>query len=187
MADVGVLVPTSNAGGHLVGIRKGNKLATFAWILLMIGKSERQWTPHCRSSRHLCPVVVLDILCCVLIPPFLLWSCLPLLLSAVWHHHAAVSTSIKEPLPSTVGLSACVFERGVNMEQKECYKPPMTHIHCLPLHEDGWFIWPMQNYTHTHTTSHLWDGCIPRLPAVPAAFDDVFKQLIHSLSSMLFF
>lgn len=77
MAQVGVVVPTCNAVGHPVRTNKGNALAAWIWSLLVIRRSGRQWTSHGRSSRHLCPVVVLDILSCVLIPPSPLWSCLP--------------------------------------------------------------------------------------------------------------
>lgn len=154
MAEVGLVVPVCHAGGHLVRIRGVNALAARPGFLGLIRWSGRQWTSHIRSSRHLCPVVVLDILSCVFIPPSFLWSCLPPLLSAVWHHHAAVSTSIKEPLGRTVYLSVCAFERSVNMEHEECCNPPAPCIHCSPLPADGWFIRPILNYTHTYTHPH---------------------------------
>lgn len=154
-------------------------------------RSGRQWTSHSRSSRHLCPVVVLDILSCVFIPPSFLWSCLPPLLSAVWHHHAAVSTSIKEPLGWTVYLSVCAFERGVNMEHKECCNPPPpplpTSTVLISLQMDGLLGRYKTIHTHPHThTTHLSDGCIPRPPAVSAAFDDVFNGFIHPKACSFF-
>lgn len=154
MSEVGLLVPVCHAGGHPVTIKDVNTLAARPGFHLVMRRLGRQWTSHCRSSRHLCPVVVLDILSCVFIPPSFLWSYLPPLLSGVWHHHAAVSTSIKEALGWTVYLLVCASERGVNMEHKECCNPPGRHIHCSPLPADGWFIRPIQNYTHTGTHPH---------------------------------
>lgn len=154
MAEVGLVVPVCHADGRPVRIRDVNTPAALPEFIAVIPRSGRQWTSHCRSSRHLCPVVVLDMLSCVFIPPSFLWSCLPPLLSAVWHHHAAVSTSIKEPLGRTVYLSVCAFERGVNMELKECCNPPAPSIHSSSLTADGWFIRPIQNYKHTSTHPH---------------------------------
>lgn len=43
----------------------------------------------------------------------------------------------------------------------------------------------IHTHAHTHTT-HLSDGCIPRPPAVSAAFDDVFNSFIHPKAWSLF-
>lgn len=111
VAQVGLLVPVCHAGGHPLRIRDVNTPATRPGFLLVMPRSGHQWTSHSRSIRHLCPVVVLDILSCVFIPPSFLWSCLPPLLSAVWHHHAAVSTSIKETSGlDCVSVGLCVWK-----------------------------------------------------------------------------
>lgn len=140
VAQVGLLVPVCHAGGHPFRITDVNTLATRPGFLLVMPRSGHQWTSHSKSSRHLCPVVVLDILSCVFIPPSFLWSCLPPLLSAVWRHHAAVSTSIKEPLGWTVYLSVCAFERGVNMEHKEYCNPPYS-LHPLFSSPCRWMVY----------------------------------------------
>lgn len=64
------------------------------------------------------------------------------------------------------------------MEHKECCNPPAPRIHCSPLPADGLLGQYKTKHTHTHTTQ-LSDGCIPRPPAVSAAFDDVFNGFIH--------
>lgn len=156
----------------------------------MIGKSGRQWTSHCRSSRHLCPVVVLDILCCVLIPPFS-----PLIMPPSFalcrvtssrsdiDEHQRISAQHRQP----VGPA---FKKGVNMEQKERCKPPTTHIHCLLLHEDGRFIWPVQNYTHTHppTPPDISETGVSRGPLLcQQRLMTCSNSFMHSQSSLLFF
>lgn len=154
MAEVGVVGPKCNAGVLPVRIEEGDALAAWPWSLLVIRRSGCQWTSHCRSSRHLCPVVVLDILSCVFIPPSFLWSCLPPSLFAVWHHHAAVSTSIKEPLGRTVCLLVGASKRGINMEQKECCKPPLlTSTALLFLQVDGLLGQYKTICTHPHHPS----------------------------------
>lgn len=154
VAEVGLVVPGCHAGCHLPRIGEANALAAHPGLFGLIRWSGHQWTSHSRNSRHLCPVVVLDILFCFFIPPSFLWSYLPPSLSAVWHHHAAVSTSIKEPLGRTVCLSVCAFERSVNMEHVECCNPPAPCIQCSPLPTDAWFIRPILNSAHTRTHPH---------------------------------
>ena len=151
------------------------------------------------------PLFVLDILSCVFIPPSFLWSCLPsLALCRMTSSRSGIDRHQRNHRAGPCICRVCAFERSVNMEHKECCNPPLApRIHCSPLPADGWFIRPIQNYrlhththTHTHTHAHthttqLSDGCIPRPPAVPAAFDDVFNGFIHpkacSLFSTIFF
>lgn len=62
-------LPARHAGGHPVkrkAVKAPHGRPGFRGVT---GTSGRQWTSHCRSSRHLCPVVVLDILSRVFIPP----------------------------------------------------------------------------------------------------------------------
>lgn len=76
-------------------------------------------------------------------------------------------------------LSVFAFERGVNMEHKEYCKPPLLPVF-VSLQMDGLLDQYKTIHTHAHThTTHLSDGCIPRPPAVSAAFDDVFNGFIH--------
>lgn len=53
---------------------------------------------------------------------------------------------------------------------------------------DEWFIRPsyarVHAYTHTHATQPL-AGCVPRPPAVPAAFEDAPSR-IHLTQSLFF-
>lgn len=68
------------------------------------------------------------------------------------------------------------------MEHKECCNPPPLPASTvlLSLQMDGLLGQYKTIHTHAHThTTQLSDGCIPRPPAVPAAFDDVFNGFIH--------
>lgn len=179
MAEVGVTVPKRYFIGHPVRTNKENALAARIWSFLVIRRSGCQWTSHGKSSRHLCPVVVLDILSCILIPPSLLWSCLPPLpydIITLWYRQTSKNLRC---LPPALCVCRSVHLKCVHMGHKKKRS-------CIPLHYststglfffiEGWFIRPIQNYTHTPTPPNS-DGCIPRPPAVPAVFDDVFEQL----------
>lgn len=72
VAGVGSAVPACHAGGRPVTIGDVQALAARPGFLPATRASGRRWTSRSRSRRHLCPVVVLDILSCFFIPP----SCL---------------------------------------------------------------------------------------------------------------
>lgn len=191
MAEVGAVVPIRVAGALPVGIKDEVAVAAWPWRLLVIWGSGRQWTSHCWSCRHLCPVVVLVILSSVFIPPSLLWSGLPPLLSAVWHHHAAVSTTIKKTSRLDFASVCLWISKGYKYgerEKKSSVTPPFNiHIHYSPLPADGWFIRPIQNYSHTPTPSIPHTGVCRGPPLWPQRLMTCLKSFFHFQSLILFF